>query len=424
MSQVTHGQLRRVAKALGLSLALSVTLSGCTTVSNWFADDEEIEIRTLKPIEASFEPEVVWETSVGDGVGDYFSRLRPVSDGETVYMASRYGEVAALDVATGDERWEKDFASYSDDSMLSGLTRLWESGKSARIGGLTLDGDVLYMGTENGSVLALNTQDGSLLWTASVAGEILAPPAVAENILVVNTGAGTLYALDAETGEQLWFNEGDVPPLSLRGISAPVAANGGTLVGTPTGKVQVNVLDSGMIAWETAITTPSGATELERIVDVDVTPVLYGGIVYAISYNGTLAAVELRSGRVIWKREYSSYRDLSMDGNQLFLVDKNSTVYGLDRRNGVELWSQSTLKRRNLTEAQPVGNYLVVGDRWGYLHWLEKDSGKIVARYDLGGDDEDESVYVSPIKVGDNIIAVTEDGTIAMLTSGPTETAD
>ncbi|WP_018983039.1 outer membrane protein assembly factor BamB [Salinimonas chungwhensis] len=417
MSQVTQGRISRVSRALGLTLALSVTLSGCTTVSNWFADDEEVEIRTLKPIEEKFQPQVIWETSVGDGVDDYFSRLRPVTNGDVVYMASRHGQVAAIDVTSGDKLWEKDFAAYDSDGMLSSLTQLWESGKSARIAGLTLDDNMLYVGTENGSVLALNNNDGSLAWSTSVPGEILAPPAVAEGLLVVNTGAGSLFALDTETGEQLWLNEGDVPPLSLRGISAPVAANGGTLVGTPTGKIQVNILESGMVAWETAITTPSGATELERIVDVDVTPLLYGGIVYAISYNGSLAAVELRSGRVIWKREYGAYRDLSMDGNELFLVDKNSTVYGLDRRNGVELWSQSSLKRRNLTEAQPVGNHLVVGDNWGYLHWLEKDSGAIVARYNLGGDDEDESVYVAPIQVGDNIIAVTQDGTIAMLSS-------
>ena len=56
---------------------LALSLSSCATVSDWFAEDEEIEIRRLKPIEAVFEPQIRWETEVGDGVQDYFSRLAP-----------------------------------------------------------------------------------------------------------------------------------------------------------------------------------------------------------------------------------------------------------------------------------------------------------------------------------------------------------
>ncbi|WP_425514579.1 outer membrane protein assembly factor BamB [Alteromonas lipotrueiana] len=403
---------------MGLALVMSISLTGCTTVSNWFAEEEEIAIRTLKPIDAEFEPEVIWDTDVGDGIDDYFSRLRPVYGDNKVFAASRHGEVAALDPETGEKHWQRNLATFADDGMFSAVSQLWRSGESARIGGLAFNEQTVYVGTENGAIIAMDSATGETRWSHSVEGEILSAPVVSEGVLVVNTGAGTLFGIDADSGEQLWLNESDVPPLTLRGISAPIAANGGTIVGTPTGKIQVNIIDSGLVAWETAITKPAGATELERIVDVDVTPLMYGGIIYAISYNGTLAAIELRSGRVIWKREYGSYRDVTLSDNTLFVVDNKSIVYGLDRRNGVELWSQSSLKQRNLTEALPVGDHVVVGDKWGFLHWINQEDGKIVARYDLGGDDEDESVYVSPIVVDDKIVAITRDGTVAALTIG------
>ncbi|MCW8107326.1 outer membrane protein assembly factor BamB [Alteromonas ponticola] len=398
-------------------LSFSLLLSGCSTISDWFADDEELEIRKLNPIEAKFNPNLVWEQEIGDGVEEYFSRLRPAYDNKMVFVAERQGEVAALNPQSGKVIWKNNFAKFKDEGMLDSLSRLWSSGESAKIAGLTAADKMLFIGTEDGAVIALNQDDGVVVWQATVAGEVLAAPAIGEGILVVNTGAGVLFGLDAQTGEQLWRSESDVPPLTLRGISAPTAGNGGAIIGTPTGKLQVNILDSGVVAWETAITTPAGATELERIVDIDASPLLYGGIVYSIAYNGTLAAVELRSGRIIWKREYASYRNLTMSGNQLFVVDNNSHIYALDRRNGVELWSQSGLKRRSVTEAEPIGDYIVVGDKWGFLHWLEQESGKIVARYSLGGDDEDESVFVSPLKVEDYIIAVTRDGTVAAITS-------
>lgn len=411
----TCGQCGRITRAIGLALTLSVTLSGCSTISDWFADDEELEIRRLAPLDAEFEPQINWETEVGDGVEDYFSRLRPVYANDKLYVADRRGLVVALDPKTGRTQWEHDLAIFKDEGMLSFITRMWSRGESAKVAGISVDGDQVFVGTEDGVILSLNADTGEVNWTNTVAGEILAAPVSGEHLVVVNTGAGTLVALDEQTGEQRWVQEGDVPPLSLRGISRPAISNGGVIVGTASGKIQVNIVDSGLVAWETAITSPAGATELERIVDIDAAPLMYGGTIYTISYNGTLAAVELRSGRVIWKREYGSYRNVTLDGNTLYVVDNNSHIYALDRRNGIELWSQTGLKKRVLTAAEPAGDYLVVGDKWGLLHWLNKETGKIVARYDIGGDDEDESVYVSPLYIGDALIAITREGEVASI---------
>ena len=345
----TCGRKGRFARAMGMALAISVTLSGCSTVSDWFADEEELEIRRLKPIDAKFTPSVKWDRDIGDGVDHYFSRLRPVYAYENLYAADRHGSVVAMNPENGDVLWERDFAVFEGDGWWDSIARLWRSGASARIGGISVADRLLFVGTENGVVMALDYETGETKWEASVPGEVLAAPSADEGILVVNTGAGTLFGFDTRTGEQLWRHEGDTPPLTLRGISGPVAANGGALIGTPTGKLQVNLLESGILAWETVIATPTGATELERIVDLDTTPVLFGGTIYTVSYNGTLAAVELRSGRIIWKREYGSYRNLSIEGNSIFVVDNNSNIYALDRRNGVELWSQGSLKSRSVT---------------------------------------------------------------------------
>ena len=409
----TCGRTGRITRAAGLALALSVSLSGCTTISDWFVDDEELEIRRLAPLDAQFVPTVNWEAEVGEGIDSYFSHLRPVYANEKLYVADRHGTVAALDPESGETLWEQNFAIFKDEGMFSSVSNLWKSGASAKIGGLSVDGSRVFVGTEDGVLMSLNAETGEVNWTQTVNGEILASPVTGDNLVIVNTGSGILYALDVETGEQVWEQVGDVPPLTLRGISTPAVSNGGVILGTPTGKIQVNILDSGLIAWETPITAPSGATELERIVDVDSAPLMYGGTIYAISYNGTLAAVELRSGRVIWKREYASYRNVTMDGNTLYVVDNNSHVYALDRRNGVELWSQSGLQKRVLTAAEPAGDYLVVGDQWGLLHWINKEDGKIVARYDLGGDDEDESVFAAPVYTGNAVIAVTREGDVA-----------
>jgi outer membrane protein assembly factor BamB len=390
-------------------------MSGCSTISDWFAEEEELAIKRLNPIEQKFEIETVWDTSVGNGIENYFSRLRPVESDGVVFVADRQGYLDALDVETGKLLWRVDFATYPEEGWLSGFNKLISRGETARLSSLAIGAGKLFLGTENGDFFALDKEDGSIIWQATVPGEILAPATTSEGFVIINTGGGVLFAFDTATGEEKWRTESDVPPLTLRGISAPLASNGGVMVGTPTGYLQVNVLNSGLTAWETAIAKPSGATELERIVDIDSSPIIFGGVVFVISYNGTLASLELRTGRIIWKREYGSYRNISLDGNTLYVVDVNSNVMALDRRNGIEKWTQGGIKGRRLTAAVPFGDHVVVGDHWGYLHWLNAESGIIESRFDLGGEDEDASVYADPVVANDVLIAVTRDGEVAAL---------
>jgi outer membrane protein assembly factor BamB len=401
---------------LFLLLTSSVLLSSCTTISNWFYDEEELEIRRLKPIEAQFTPTQTWSVDFGIGIGKFYSKLTPAIAYGKVFAANRQGLVSAYDQDTGKKVWSRDFATYDEKGLTSVISSLWSNGLSAKIaGGVSVAYETVFFGTENGELIALDANSGEEKWRTTVKGEILAAPAIDAGIVLVNTGSGFIFALRADSGEEVWSSETDVPPLSLRGVSSPAAVNGGAIIGTATGKLVVNILETGQTAWEQVISAATGVTELERIVDIDSEPLVAGGNVYIISYDGTLAAVELRTGRVIWKREYKSYRSMSLSGSTLYLVDVNSNVYALDSRNGVELWSQGALKQRLLTGVTPVGKYLVAGDKFGYLHWFDQLDGKIVARIEVGGDDEDGGIYHSPVVDGDILYTQTRDGKLVAI---------
>ena len=398
-------------------------MTGCSSVPSWvnpvtwFEDEEELEIRQLAPISPEFTPTELWDQEVGSGVDSYFSRLRPVVAYDKLFAASRQGLIRAVDATTGAEIWQTNMAEFRHEGVLAGVAKFWSDGISAKVsGGLVAAYKTVFFGTENGLVVALDADTGALKWQAVVKGEVLAVPAVDDGVVIVNTAAGVLHALDAETGEQVWQVESEVPPLTLRGIAAPAIAAGGAIIGTATGKLQVYILDSGQLAWDQVIASASGTTELERLVDIDSQPLIIAGVVYTISYNGTLAATELRSGRIIWKREYQSYRRLSFSGNILFVVDEKSQVYALDRRNGVQIWTNSELRRRDLTAATPVGDYIVVGDKYGYLHWLQQDDGKLVARVEVG-DDEDEGIYAAPVVAQQIIYTQTRDGQLVAIST-------
>ncbi len=62
----------------------------------------------------------------------------------------------------------------------------------------------------------------------------------------------------------------------------------------------------------------TGPTEIDRLSDVDTTPVVVNGVVYALAYNGNLTALDLRSGQIMWKRELGSVNDFIVDGDRIY----------------------------------------------------------------------------------------------------------
>lgn len=381
-------------------LLSAVLLAGCSS-------KEEL---VLPPVTNSIDPVEVWDASIGDGVAHYESALTPIIVGDTVYAASREGLVAAFDLQTGKRKWQFDLRKPAGSSLWQSINDIW-SGDNARIsGGLSYGYDKLYFGTENGDVVALSVA-GELVWRVEVKGEVLVKPAVDEGLVVVATGAGTLIALHPDTGEQRWQFENEQPALTLRGISEPVIEAGGVIYGSGGGQLGVVIAERGYQAWEEAVGVPTGSTELSRLADLDAKPLVKGGTVYSIAYNGALMAQELRSGRQLWKRDYASFRNMAMAGDIIYLVDAVGRIYAIDSRSGTETWSQFGLNKHFLTGPVVYKEYLVIGDNQGNLHWVNRETGEFVARQSM----DSSGFYTEAVTDGSYLLVQSRNGELVLL---------
>ncbi|RJE77934.1 outer membrane protein assembly factor BamB [Pseudoalteromonas sp. MSK9-3] len=380
-----------------LALCMASLLSGCSS-----SDDDE-DVLVLPEINNQFETQIAWQESIGSGVEHYFSRLTPTVYEDKVFVAERNGEVRALDINTGNTLWETE--TRENQAFWP-----WEDSDGAKLsGGILQAFGKVYIGSEHGEVIALDRESGEIVWRKSVPGEALSSPAAGDGLIYVNLGSGKLLALHPDTGEERWRHEQEVPALTLRGLSSPTSANGGVLFGEESGKLSVLIAENGYSAWSADVALAKGASEFERLVDVDTKPIVSGSNVYAIAYNGNLAAVDVRNGNVIWKREYSSYRDFSIELNSIYIVDSEGVVYALDKDSGIERWSQPALRGWYLTTPTVAGDYLVVGDQEGNLHWLDKQSGQLVSRESF----DSSGFFVEPVVAGDKLILYTRDGEVS-----------
>ncbi len=279
-------------------------------------------------------------------------------------------------------------------------------------GGITVSGDRLYIGSERGQVYALNTSDGSIVWQAKAAGEALSRPVVSDGLVLIHTSNGMLQGLDQATGAVKWTVNLDMPALSLRGESAPSVAFGGAIVGGDNGRVSAVIMNQGQLIWQQRISQPSGATEIDRLSDVDTTPIIVNGVVYALAYNGNLSALDLRSGQILWKREIGGVKDLIVDAGRIYLVDQDDRVIALNADGGVAIWRQSELLHRNLTSPVLYNGYIVVGDGEGYLHWLNTTDGRFVAQQKL----DSSGFQTEPVVASDKLLIQSKDGEVYAIT--------
>jgi outer membrane protein assembly factor BamB len=377
------------------ALAALLLLNGCSWIKSWGDKDEPEAPAELVDFEATLKVGKAWSTDVGKGLDKSGRQIRPVYSEGSLFTADYKGQLVALDAQSGRKLWE-----IKTDLPFTG--------------GPGVYGQLLLMGTENGEVFAFDTSAGTQLWSATVTSEVLAAPAEADGIVVVRCIDGRVFGLDKDTGQRLWVYDHSVPLLTLRG-NAPLLLRAGVVyVGYDGGEVVALKQEDGVLMWEQSLVTVEGRTELERLSDIDGQMVFVASDLLVSSYKNRLASLAADSGRLLWFKDISSATGVSVDRLNLSISDKDGNVWLLDRRNGAEAWKQDQLLHRGLTRPAIYGNFVVVGDAEGYLHWISIDSGLFAAREKVGGDG-----FAGPPLVVDNTLYVmTKKGSLVAYRAG------
>lgn len=267
-----------------------------------------------------------WRQNIGSGLGRARYPIAPSREGSTIFAADAQGLVMALNANTGNREWRVEL----DTPISSALT--------------AIAGQV-YLGTRNGEVIALDQRDGSVSWRSRVSSEVLAAPQANQQLLVVQSVDGQITALDRTNGQERWVYTSSQPALTLRGTGTPMVIDPVTFVGLANGRLATLDNRSGQPLWDMQIATPSGRSEVERLVDIAGQPLITpDGRLFVTSYNGRVVALEATRGSVLWESNLSSRHSPLMVGNYLYVVTDDSHLVALDAENGQEIWRNNELE--------------------------------------------------------------------------------
>jgi outer membrane protein assembly factor BamB len=215
-----------------------------------------------------------------------------------VYASDGYGDLSALDAATGQARW-----TVTPDPRHPIRT-------------VTVTSDTVYVSSEDG-VHALDRTTGAERWQFG----LFEPDVVTvANGLVYVGGFGGIYALDPATGVEQWW--------TYEPGTSPAVSGSDLFVGTSDDAVVALDGSTGSVLWSV------------KVDGVPSIPSVGQGVVYAATDAGTVYALRAADGHQVWRvatGEAGTNSAVAVAGQSVF-VGATSSTYALDASTGAGLW--------------------------------------------------------------------------------------
>jgi outer membrane protein assembly factor BamB len=360
-----------------LILLCAFAVSGCS----WFSKKTGNEPMELVDFKETVDLDRVWKRGIGEGQNKGFSSLTPALDGEMIYAVDYEGLVVAVNTTSGKKLWSHK-VNKPEQSVWGWFKSFFVSTDPNYqiIGGIAAENGLLLVATYAGEVMALSKDNGDELWRKQLPGEIISAPRTNGSVVAAQSVNGKLYALDAKTGDQLWFYDNQPPVLTLRGTPSPIVTDTAIYTGFSNGRMMAFNPNNGLILWEQRIASPKGRSELERMVDIHASPILRDGVIYVGTYQGRISAVARGTGSPLWGIDGSTSENLAVSADKVFVAHSDGKVAAYSVATGEQLWVNDQMLRRNLNGPQVFGDYVAVVDFKGYMHVLNQSDGQFVAR--------------------------------------------
>ena len=346
-----------------------------------------------------------WTASIGKGSsGTRRLNAGPIVMAGKLYTMDTAGDVRAFDAKTGQPAWTARITMPKKNS-------------NAAFGGGVGGGDGrVFATTGYGIVAAFDAATGTEIWRKTMTTPLRGAPTVSGNRLFVLTQDNQLYALSADKGEPLWNVAGTVEVAGLLGAGSPAVALDTVVVGFSSGELNALRAENGRTVWADALARTGRSTAMAALSDIDASPVIDRGRVYAIGHGGRLAVLEMATGQRVWERNFAGTSTPWVAGEFVYLVTTEGEVVCLTRGDGKVRWvyqlqhfAKPKKKSDPIQWSGPVlaSEQLIVVGSNKEMVTISPYTGKLIRTTKLGA-----AAFLPPIVADNMAYLLTDDGKV------------
>lgn len=326
-----------------------------------------------------------WSSALGEV---NFPLVVTARDGR-VALANSEGTVAVLDAASGKDVWRLNL-------------------KQAIAAGVGSDGQQVAVITRDNQLVTM--RDGQVQWRQTLPAQSFTAPLVAGARVFVLTADRSVLAFDGNSGAKLWTQQRAGEPLVLKQAGVLMAFKDTLITGFAGRLVGLNP-NTGVIRWESAIASPRGTNDVERLVDL-LSPVdRLGDSVCVRAFQSQIGCVNAQSGQGVWTRAAAGARGVSGNDTVLIAGLANGVVQAWNRNNGERVWETERLKYRVLSAPLVTPRGVLLADDGGWLYVLSLADGALLNRVKLDGSE----LAAAPVLAGERYVLVTREGRVTGL---------
>lgn len=324
----------------------------------------------------------------------------PIVAGGRIFVYDTSGKVTAMS-GGGGKAWSVSLAPEKEKSRAAG-------------GGIAASGTAIFVATGYGELAALDAATGNKLWTFDLGAPAYSAPTAADGKVFVVTSTNVLHAVNQSDGTEAWQYPGIPETAGVLSAASPAVSGGVVVVPYSSGEVIAFEAKSGQLKWADSVVRSTRTLAVSGLSDVAASPVIFDGIVYATGVSGRTIAVRLRDGDRLWEQNIGSDSTPAVSGNALFIVDLEDNLVALNRSSGEIFWRTALpVVRKKKFFSVWSGPTLAGSLLWSVsndkkLVGVDAASGNVVVDRALPS-----PAYVKPIAAGGQLLVLSADGTLA-----------
>lgn len=344
----------------------------------------------------------VWSVTINGGNPRERLAASPVVADGKLFVIDVDGVVHTYSAADGHALW-------STATTIEGENRRARFG-----GGVSVEGGRAFATNGVGDVVAIDAASGAVVWRKKPGGPLRGAPTLANGTIYAISQDNQIYALSQADGSQTWTQAGSMQSQGVFGVGAPAAGQGTIIAGYSSGELNAYRYENGRTLWGDALSRSAISTSVSSLADIDASPVIDNGNVYALGQGGRMVSLEITSGRRLWEQNFAGISTPWVAGEWLFVVTDDARLVCLARSTGLVRWIAQLRHFRNEQHSRgpiawygPVlaGGQLVLTNSQGQIVTANPANGSVTRTIEAG-----QSFSLAPIVANQTLFTLDQRG--------------